>query len=120
MPKILIAEDDKMMDDMYRKKFSDSGFEVFIALNEKETFDIIEKEKIDVVLVSLLMNGFEIVKKIRKDGSNPNMKIIITGYHDIQEDEDMSIEVGADAFVNKSHTTPSELLAKTKKLMEKQ
>lgn len=119
MPKILIAEDDKYLVDLYQKKFSSSGFEVFMAFNEKEVFDIIKKEKVDVILVSLIMGGIEIVKKIRQDGGNPNMKIIITGYYDVIEDGKRAIEAGADEFIDKSHFTPTELIEEIKKLMEK-
>ncbi len=117
MPKIVIAEDDKFLVDLYQKKFSDSGFEVFVASNEKEVFDIIEQEKADVLLVSLIMGGLEIVKKIRQEGSN--MKIIITGYYDVTEDGKKAIEAGADKFIDKSHFIPAELVEEIKKLMEK-
>lgn len=111
MQKILIAEDDYGMAKMYQTKFSNNDFEVFVSYTERDTLVVIQKEEIDVLLVSSDMGGLEITKKIRQN--DKNIKIIITDVSSpigFEEDKKIAIEAGANDFIDKSKTMPSGVL----------
>jgi len=123
MSKILIVEDDPMIQEIYEKKFSEDGFEVLTATTGKM---VLEKAKdntdIDVILLDLLMpkmNGFEVTENLRnpKNGYNPNIKIIIFSNLSQKADRDKAMKLGANGFIAKSEYAPSDLVKEVKRLM---
>ena len=122
MPKIVIVEDDPMIQEIYQKKFSEVGFEVLTAVSGKQVLEIAkENQDIDVVLLDLLMpkmNGFEVTEKLRtEEGYNPNIKIIIFSNLSQKEDRDKALKLGADGFITKAEYTPSDLVKEVQRLM---
>ena len=122
MKKIIIVEDDPMLADLYKMKFSMSDFEVFMAKNGKEAIGIAKKENVDVVLTDLIMpemDGYEMTKILRSGEYNPNIKIIIFSNMDQQDSEEKFAGFKVDGFVMKSKYTPSEMLEEVKKIINK-
>ena len=123
MSKIIIVEDDPMIQEIYQKKFSDAGFEVFTANSGKRVLEIAKSEPdIDVILLDLLMpkmSGFEVTENLRKPdaGYNPNIKIIIFSNLSQKEDRDKAMKLGANGFIAKAEYAPSELVVEVKRLM---
>src|SRR3989344_8872607 len=67
---ILIVEDDKFLRDLLGKRLRDEGFGVFEAIDGEEAFKVLDKEKIDLVLLDIILpgiNGFEILKRLKED-----------------------------------------------------
>jgi two-component system response regulator CssR len=67
--KILIVEDDEMLQEMYKEKLKLEGFKVATVSDGKKAMTKI-KEHPDLVLLDILMpglNGFEILKKIKEN-----------------------------------------------------
>ena len=80
MAKIVIVEDDSMIAEIYKKKFSESGFEVLMAVSGDEVLSLAKKEKIDIILLDLIMpkmDGFAVTKELRSGKYDSNIKIII-------------------------------------------
>lgn len=123
MPKIVIVEDDPMIQEIYQKKFSEAGFEVISAVSGQKVLDFAkEQPDIDVVLLDLLMpkmNGFEVTEKLRNpdEGYNPNIKIIIFSNLSQKEDREKAMKAGADGFITKAEYTPSDLVKEVQRLM---
>ena len=120
MTKILIAEDDMMISEIYQKKFSEKGFEVFTAFSGDQVLGIVKKEKVDIILLDLLipkMDGFQVTEKLRNGEYDPNIKIIISSNLSQKEDRDKVMALGADSFILKSQYTPSEMVEEIKKLI---
>lgn len=109
MPKknILIVEDHALTRFGLRTAFemtsgSDIEWRVFEAPNAKKGFDIIAKEKIDVVIMDLGLpdiNGIEATKTIKQQHSNT--KIVILSSHEQEEDVIKAIKSGANAYCTK-------------------
>lgn len=118
MARIIIVEDDPMIAEIYQRKFSDSGFEVLTATSGDQVLNIAKKEKIDVVLLDLIMpkmDGFEVTKNLRNGGYDPNIQILIFSNLNQQDKVDQALKVGANGFIAKSNYTPSELVAEVKR-----
>lgn len=122
MTSILIVEDDPMISDIYQRKFSDVGFEIFVAETGEQALAIAGKEKLDVVLCDLIMpkmDGFGVIKALRSGDYDPNIKIIISSNISEKEDRDKALSLGADGFVVKSEFTPSELVSEINSFLKK-
>lgn len=122
MTSILIVEDDQMIREIYQRKFTDVGFEVFVAETGDQGLTIAGKEKIDVVLCDLIMpkmDGFGVIAALRNGKYDPNIKIIISSNINEKEDRDRALSSGADGFIVKSEFTPSELVAEINRFLKK-
>jgi CheY-like chemotaxis protein len=88
--KILVVDDEPEIVDTLKHFLSVKGYEVMGSFNGKEALNILEKEKMDLILLDVMMPGIKgtDVAKIIKE-KYPSVKIIIvTGYP--QEGENLS------------------------------
>lgn len=119
MAKIVIVEDDSMIAEIYKKKFSESGFEVLMAASGEEVLSLAKREKIDIILLDLIMpkmDGFTVTKNLRSGKYDPNIKIIIFSNLNQAEDKEKAMNLGANGFIAKSNYNPSELVAEVERL----
>lgn len=75
---------------------------VFEAPNAQKCFDIINKEKIDIVIMDLGLpdiNGIEATKAVKEQ--SPNTKVVILSSHEQEDDVINSIKAGANAYCTK-------------------
>lgn len=120
MPNVIIVEDDPMISEIYQKKFTDSGFQVFLAASGEQTLAIAKKEKIDLILLDLIipkMDGFEALENLRGGGYDPNIKIIIFSNLSSLEDREKAAKFGANGFIAKSEFSPSDLVKEVERLL---
>lgn len=121
MQKVIIAEDDPALSDIYKKKFSDSGFEVFSAEDGGKALAVADKEKVDIVLADLLMpnmDGYELTRQLRSGRYSPNIKIVVISNLGKKEELNRVMQLGANGFIAKSEYTPTELVEEVKKLTQ--
>jgi len=65
--KILVAEDDKFISEIYFTKLSHENFNVIMANNGEEALALATKEKPDLILLDVFMpkiGGMEVLKKL--------------------------------------------------------
>jgi len=121
MPKIILVEDDPMIAEIYQRKFTDSGFEVFPAESGEQALAIAKSEKIDAVITDLIMpkmDGFEVIKNLRNEEFDSNIKIIVSSNLSQKEDRDKAFRLGANGFIAKAEFTPTALVAEVKRLLD--
>lgn len=120
---ILIIEDDDFLQGLEATKIKKSGYEVMIASNGQDAIKIIEsKQKIDLILLDLLlpdMNGFEILEKIRQNPELSNIPVII--FSNLNEEKDLknAEKFNFTEFMVKSNFTLDELTDKITTLIQK-
>jgi two-component system, NtrC family, nitrogen regulation response regulator NtrX len=86
--KILIVDDEKDIRDSLSGILQDEGFEIITAKNDKKCFEQISKEKPDVVILDIWLegselNGIEILERVHKDKADLPV-VMITGHGDIK------------------------------------
>ncbi len=119
MLRVLIVEDDPMISEIYKKKFSREGHEVLTAVSGEQVLNLAKREKIDIILLDLIMpkmDGFEVIKNLRSGSYDPKIKIIVFSNMSQSEDREKALELGADGFILKSQYNPSELVAEVVRL----
>lgn len=117
--KLLIIEDDKVLNEMYALKFSKEGFKVESAYDWLSGLSKIADYDPDVILLDLMMpsmNGFETLDAIKKQTSS-NCKIIIFTNIVDKEKIDKAMEMWADAYLIKADTTPKIAVEKVIEVM---
>lgn len=120
MQKMIIAEDEPMLQEIYQMTFSSAGFEVFLAENGRVALEIAKKEKIEIVITDSMMpvmDGYELIKTLRGGEYDSNIKIIMLSNLSQPEDKDKAMQAGANGFVVKASFNPDELIEEVKKII---
>lgn len=76
--KILVAEDEELLRDIFALVLRDEGYQVDIAANGAEAWDLLNKNHYHLLATDLfmpVMNGFELILKTQK--TFPSMKIML-------------------------------------------
>lgn len=109
-----------MISEIYQKKFSEFGFEVIAVDSGDQVLTVAKKEKIDVVLLDLIipkMNGFEVLENLKSGKYDPATKVIIFSNLSQKEDREKAQKLGADGFISKADYTPSALVKEVQRLL---
>ena len=121
--KVLIVDDDAFLLDMYSIKFKESGFLVEIAKNGEEAIAKAKSLNPDVILLDIVMpkmDGFDVLREIKKNNIAPGAKIFILTNLGQKEDVDRGLKLGASDYIVKAHFTPSEVVAKVRNSLGQQ
>jgi len=119
--KILLIEDDPDQVLMYEVELTKSGFLVFTAKTKASAFEIIKKERPDLVFLDLLLGpekGRDILKDIKSDKDIKDTKVVILSNFN-QKDLPATVKKeGALDFMNKSQFIPKEVAEKAKEYLK--
>ena len=110
MKKILVVEDDLDIHNLIKELLEKEGYKVFDSYSGTESLLVLEKEKIDLILLDLMLpglNGEEIVKRIK------NVPIIVISAKISPEDKVKVLLDGANDYITKPFNK-DELLARIK------
>lgn len=102
---LLLVDDEKLLVKGLSASLRKEGFQVFVAYDGKEAFEMLKSEKIDIVLLDIMlpgMDGITLLKKIRETMSVP---VIMLTAKDDYADMVLGLELGADDYVTKPFHT---------------
>ncbi len=117
IPTILIVEDDPVLSKMYSEKFKFEGFNVHTALNGQDGLNMALVEKIDMILLDLMLprlSGAELLTKLRQDAKGKNIKVIALTNLAEAEEKNKIMSLGALEYLIKAMQTPEEVVNKVK------
>jgi len=103
-PKILVVDDRWENRSVIVNLLSPIGFIVFEAENGQEGLDKIAEVQPNLVITDItmpIMDGYEMVKKLRQSASFANLSVIVSSASVFQSDWQKSIDVGANEFLPK-------------------
>ncbi|PAB57019.1 response regulator transcription factor [Anaeromicrobium sediminis] len=115
---VLIVEDEARILEITSDYFKANDFHVFEAIDGQEALDVFNSNKIDLVVLDIMMpklDGWSVCRRIRKNSDVPI--IIITARSD-EDDKLMGFELGADEYVTKPFS-PKVLVARAKNLLKR-
>ncbi|MCK9379090.1 MAG: response regulator [Candidatus Moranbacteria bacterium] len=118
---ILLAEDDRMIIDIYQKKLEIEKHSVEVATGGKEVLKKVRGGKFDLILLDLVfpeIGGMELLRQIKKENYSPGAKVVIFSNLNEEENQEEAVRLGADGFIHKSQFTPEETLEEIKKIMK--
>jgi DNA-binding response OmpR family regulator len=115
--KILIVEDEKILAEMYKDRFTQAGFEVTLAFESKEALKLAKKEKPDLVLLDILLpreNGIFFLEQLRKDSEIASIPVVAFSNYDDLETKTRALRLGVKDYLLKTNFTPKEIVEKIK------
>lgn len=110
--KILVVEDEPSLIFTLQDTLENEGYEVFVTEQGADAIEIIKKEKIDLMILDLMlpgMSGFAVCKKIRS--MRYTFPIIMLTARDQEIDKVTGLNIGADDYITKPFGV-KELLAR--------
>jgi DNA-binding response OmpR family regulator len=113
MKKILIIEDDQIVANIYRNKFSIEGFQVEIAHDGAAGLDTIRSFKPDAVVLDLMlpkMTGVDLMKKVRTEPDLQKLPIIVFSNTYLTNMVQEAWKAGATKCLSKANCSPKQLL----------
>ncbi len=100
--RILVAEDEKDLNLIIKKKLQSSGYSVDCAFDGEEALDFAEVAEYDGIILDVMMpiyDGFEVLKRIRKKGIKT--PVIFLTARDSVEDRVKGLDIGANDYLVK-------------------
>jgi len=113
--KILLVDDDAFLRDMYATKFTESGDVVEIAHDGAQALSMLTEQTFDVVVMDMVMpgmSGLELLTAIHSNTSIKKCKYIVLSNQGEQTDIQAAVDAGADGYIIKADSIPSEVVAK--------
>ncbi len=121
MKKIAIIEDDQAISQMYRMKFENEGYEVETAENGEVGLELIKKMKPDIILLDVMMpimNGDEMLEKLRNEPWGKDTKVIILTNIGEQELPKSLSSLDVLDIMMKAELTPRQVAETVKKALD--
>lgn len=118
---ILVVEDEEDIQQLVSFNLIKSGFHVFCAGSGEEGIRRLESEKIDCILLDLMlpgMNGIEFCRKIKNTAEYSSIPIIMLTAKGEEEDIVSGLEQGADDYISKPFS-PKVLIARLKAVLRR-
>jgi len=100
--KVLLAEDDRDFGNILSQYISISGFEVTLARDGKEAWNLFGQDKPDLCVLDVMMpemDGFTLGEKIKE--AKPDIPIIFLTAKSLKEDIVRGLKIGADDYITK-------------------
>ena len=88
MKKILIIEDEKILSEMYKFKFSKEGYQVFSVMDVEEGLSLAKSEKPDLIILDILLpkeSGIGFLEKRKNVKEISDIPVIVLSNFDDSE-----------------------------------
>ncbi|PIQ76231.1 hypothetical protein COU78_04700 [Candidatus Peregrinibacteria bacterium CG10_big_fil_rev_8_21_14_0_10_49_24] len=117
---ILIAEDDPLLRDLYKRKFSMCGYGIRVVENGAEAIAAIEESVPDVAILDInmpVMDGFSVLEKY-PEKQRPFSVIMLTNFGD-EKNKKRGESLGVSKFFIKKDMTIKTLIEMVESHLEK-
>ncbi|WP_394921417.1 response regulator transcription factor [uncultured Robinsoniella sp.] len=109
--RILLADDEREIIELLRLYLEKDGYDVLAVGDGLSALQILRREKVDLAMVDIMMpnlNGYELIKAIRKE---KNLPIIVISAKGETADKILGLGLGADDYIVKPFD-PLEVVAR--------
>lgn len=117
--RILVIDDDSGIGEMLKTLLEFYGFEVTVTEKPDEAEELIQKHKVDLVMLDMLISGIDgtdVCSRLKKDERTSQVPIIMmSALHDAGK---KCKEAGADDFISKPFEM-EDLIAKMKEVLNR-
>ena len=99
--KILIADDEAEIRDVLHLYLEKDGYEVYEAADGIQAMEVLQKEKIDLAILDIMMpgiDGYRVLRNIREDN---NIPVIILSAQSSDSAKILGLDLGADDYITK-------------------
>ena len=118
--RILIIDDETELVEMIKMRLEANDYEVIFAYDGQQGLEKAKHERPDLIILDLMlpkMDGYKVCAFLKKDTRYAKIPIIILTARAQESDEELGIELGADAYIIKPFQHEV-VLAKIKELLK--
>lgn len=121
--KILVVDDDQFLLEMYSIKFREAGIEVEGCLDSVQVLEKLRDGFVaDALILDVVMpevDGLKILETVKAEKLGGNPVIIMLSNQGQESDIEKAEKLGADGYIIKANSVPSEVLAKVLEVYKK-
>ncbi|MEW6107880.1 MAG: response regulator [Nitrospirota bacterium] len=120
--KVLLVEDSKAVQQMYRNKLTFEQYQVLTADNGMEAIKILSQDKPDIILLDLMMpimDGYKVLQVIKTDQKLSKIPVLVFSAKGQPEEVEKALNLGAAGYIVKATTKPNEVIEKIKTVLSK-
>ena len=117
--RLLIAEDERDLNQLIKKRLKDSGYSVDACFDGKAVFDYLLCAEYDALILDIMMpemDGISVLRELRRQGNT--VPVLLLTAKDSIEDRVTGLDAGADDYLIKPFAF-EELLARLRVLLRK-
>lgn len=103
-PNILVVDDEPHVVNLIKLSLASGKFNVFEAYSGNEALNILKKNKMDLIVLDLMMpgmNGYDVCKTVKENPLTSHIHVIILSAKGEIRDKIDGIDVGADDYITK-------------------
>jgi CheY-like chemotaxis protein len=118
--KILVVEDDKILQNVIKNTLIQAKFSVVTADDGEDALKKVILEKSDLVLLDLLMpkkTGWTVLKELKSDEGTKDIPVLVLTVHTDTESIAKCMALGAKGYFIKSEYTLDEIIEKINKIL---
>ena len=113
MYNVLVCDDDREIVEAIEIYLSQEGYKVLKAYDGEEALKVLDREKVDLLIIDVMMPKLDGIRATLKIREKKNMPIIILSAKSEDADKILGLNVGADDYMTKPFN-PLELTARVK------
>ncbi len=121
--KILLVEDSKAVQQMYRNKLTIEQFQVTTADNGMEAVKKLSEDEPDLILLDLMMpimDGYKVLQVVKTNPKLAKIPVLVFSAKGQPEEVEKALNLGASGYIVKSTTKPNEVVERIRAVMEQQ
>jgi len=120
--RVLVVDDSLTVRELERKLLLNRGFEVAVAVDGMDGWNMLRGEDFDLVVTDVdmpRMDGIELVSRIKADPRLQSLPVMVVSYKDREEDRRRGLDAGADYYLAKGSFHDDALLDAVEDLIGK-
>jgi len=118
LPKILLVEDDRVLQELYLDRFVSSGLDVVQAFDGMEALEMVEKNPdIKLVLLDIMipkLSGYDVLAQLKRNPATKHVPVIVVSALGDIDDQARGLQLGADDYITKGEMLPGAVVEKIK------
>lgn len=122
MPKIIVAEDDKLISGSLVQAFTDAGFEVFPAYDGEEAVAKLKEHKPEVMVLDIMMpklDGIGVLWEMKADPEMSATRVVMLTNMSDSETISKIMEAGGTDYLLKSDQSMDQVVDKVKEVLSR-
>jgi len=120
-PVILLIDNDTFLSNIYQTKLELEGYKVLMAKDGEKGLVMVRKYKPDLILLDIVLpklDGFKLLKKIKKNKSLANIPAIFLTNLSNKKDIKYALDLDIEDYFIKAQCMPHEVIAKVNKILK--
>lgn len=116
--KILIVDDEEPIILLLKTILGVYGYDSCDTHSPKTTFDCVDREKPDLVILDIAMpelDGYEVCRQLKRNAATKHIPVVMITALALEQDRKMAMEAGADGFILKPFD-PRDVIAEIERL----